>query len=197
MASVDNPSLHSDSISSHSAAMSQSEGVSLLKRYLDEDCLTYLYAKNPHQSPTETRQQTEECLRYLYLSGFVHGSVPISREVDHIWHLLILETKYYLALCQRLPGGYFRHHSSHDFPNKTRLAKTRLVVPDPSLRQRSGSSEASRNLSWLLSYVANFGDFTLDTIRYWPYAIGILQQLNLNICDFNKKLRDLSGKRYP
>lgn len=164
------------------------EPVSLVERYLDASCLTYLYEKNSGQSHAETLQQTEECLKYLYLTGFVPGAVPISREIDHIWHLLILETEYYFSLCQRLPKKQYIHHSSHSFPKAT--------LAHADVPQASADNEAARNLSWLLSYVKNFGDFTLNTVQYWPYATGIMKQLGLNIFEFNKKLIDLSGKCY-
>ena len=156
----------------------------LVKEYLSQEYINYLIKKNSDFKTEITLQQTEECLRFLYLASFTSGSIPVNQKIDQIWHFLILETKAYAALCEKLPAKKFIHHTSDIFSEQ-----------NENINKRSYQEESKVNLEWLVSYVANFGEFTLESIEYWPYANSIMQQLNLDINLFNKKLLSLINKK--
>lgn len=155
----------------------------LVKNYLSQEYINYLIKKNSDISPEVTLQQAEECLRFLYLASFTSGPIPVNQKIDQIWHLLILETRAYADLCEKLPQKKFIHHSSDIFSEQ-----------NENDNKLSSQEESKLNLEWLVSYVANFGEFTLEASEYWPYANSIMKQLNLDINLFNKKLLSLINK---
>lgn len=141
-----------------------------------------LAQKNPEQEVEETINQTEECLKFLALSHLTSGSIPVNQKVDKIWHMLILETKAYAELCEKLPGNKFIHHTSDVFSQYK------------AFTQEDSENESKRYLEWLVTYVAHFGNFTEVSAKYWPFAVGIMKFLNLNIYQFNEKLKQLIHK---
>jgi len=151
-----------------------------IKKYLSEGWIDYLIKKNPHQAQEETLFQLEECLRFLSLSHFSFGNIPVSQKIDDIWHLLILETRSYEALCLALPGKRFIHHSSHDFKSSN------AVISHPE--------EAQRQLEWLVNYVSNFGEFTEQHLAYWPFAKALMEKLHLDVPSFYQKLLALAKR---
>ena len=115
----------------------------LATQYLTDTLRSYLIKKCSFQSEQETLQQTEECLRFLYLSHLTKGAIPVCQKIDEIWHLLILQTKEYFELCENLPGKKYIHHSSDIYQQLSRDDNAKV--------------EAKRQLEWLVSYVKNFG----------------------------------------
>ncbi|MES2615750.1 MAG: hypothetical protein V4591_10075 [Bdellovibrionota bacterium] len=148
--------------------------------FLTESLRCYLVEKCRPQAEAETMQQTEECLRFLYLSHLTKGSIPVCQQVDNIWHLLILQTKEYFELCQNMPCKTYIHHSSDIY----------LKYANPNYREVP-EAEAKRQLEWLVSYVVNFGDMSEENIKYWSFARGICTKFNMSLENFNKKLREL------
>src|SRR5262249_26775048 len=90
-------------------------GSELRQALLEPGMEYYLRAKLPELPLEELHARIEETLRFLYLSSECVGDIPVTREIDDIWHLLILQTAEYETLCSRLPGGKFIHHSSNHF----------------------------------------------------------------------------------
>lgn len=157
----------------------------ILYKLLDTPYIEYLVEKSAPRSREETLLLAEECSKYLSLSHFRPGEIPVSKEVDEIWHLLILETRPYKELCEKLPGKIFKHHCSAVYQRLSSSNDEKL----------SNDTEASRQLEWLLSYVQNFGDFTEEALPCWPYALKIMKKLNLNLSDFNQNLKTLLQKK--
>jgi hypothetical protein len=57
-----------------------------------------------------------ECLKYLYISSVYGGGfIPVSLEIDEVWHKMILQTRYCAKLCEDLPGRRFIHHETLPF----------------------------------------------------------------------------------
>lgn len=161
--------------------------ISLVQKYLCESMVSYLVEKSPQQTKEETIQQTEECLRFLYLSHFTRGGIPVSQKVDNIWHLLILETQDYLALCEKLPAKSFIHHRSDaltQFKKKFQEETSEILEPP--------AQEAKRHLEWLVSYVKNFGPFTEKNIQHWSFAQALRLKFQFNLEQFNQQLQALS-----
>lgn len=150
-------------------------GSELRKELLEPGIEYYLRAKLPDVSLDELHARIEETLRFLYLSSECVGDIPVTREIDDMWHLLILQTAEYERLCKRLPGGKFIHHSSNHF----------LAYFD----EIPGRDDSLRNEVRMHGlYVQNFGRFQADRVRYWRLAAYLVQDLGWMIDDVNNWL---------
>lgn len=152
---------------------------SLISQFLNESLIQYLIEKLLPQDEKTTREQTEECLRFLYLSHLTKGAVPINQKIDDIWHLLILQTKEYFQLCENFPGKTYIHHSS------------KIYLKYAKEEEPSCLEETKRQLEWLLTYITHFSDMSEVSIKYWSFATALQQKLNLTLEDFNAELRQL------
>ncbi len=150
----------------------------LRDQYLSKSLQSYLVEKSKPQLESEIFLQLEECVRFLYLSSLSEGSIPVGKVIDDIWHLLILETREYEQLCLRLPGKKFIHHTSDIF-----------VSFSEQVEEETQEEESRRQLEWLVSYVANFGDFTKESLPYWTYGWALCQKLNVSVEQFNVQLK--------
>jgi hypothetical protein len=102
----------------------------------------------------ELRIQTEECLKFLIIASENEPVfIPLTQDVDDVWHELILQTHFYAQLCARLPGGKFIHHQSLE------LRDYAEGDTNPDLLEEL--------LFWLPAYVGRFGEFTEERARYW------------------------------
>ncbi len=157
--------------------------VDLTSTYISPALWRYLAVKsNLGDSPNADsilRTRTNECLKFLCLVHHWGGGIPIpvSAEIDDIWHFLILETREYSALCTRLPGGIFIHHQSTVF-------------------QPAAPQTRAQALSWMASYSLNFGAFTHESIEYWPMAAQLLHEIERNgggLAELNQLLTVMSA----
>lgn len=160
------------------------QNISLVSSLLSLPYVEYVAIKSAPQSREDTLEQLEECLRYLYLSHFVSGSIPVNKKIDDIWHLLILETQCYFELCEKLPGKKIIHHQSIVYEN----------LSSPNSIPINVQLQTKRNLEWLISYVANFGDFKERAVRYWPYTQALMHNLKIDLVSLNQKLKSFSKK---
>lgn len=83
---------------------------------------------------------------------------------------------------QKLPLKKYMYHQSAVYEK----------FSNPNREKPSAASEVGRNLEWLASYVSNFGDFTQESLPYWPYASAIMENLNLDLISLNQKLKSLA-----
>ena len=151
----------------------------LLTEYLTSKMQSYFFKMLPKELPHYIELKIVELLKYLVLAHYIDGPIPFSKEMDELWHLWILQTQQYQELCLSLPGKKFIHHSSNDYGNQ-----------DPDI----ASSEAfSKQLSFLVSYRHNFGEFTSDIVQFWPYAKQIMMVEKLDINGFNQYLMTTDG----
>ena len=139
-------------------------GSDLRTELLEPGMEHYLQAKLPDVSPEELDARVEETLRFLYLSSECAGDIPVTREIDDLWHLLILQTAEYERLCTRLPGGKFIHHCSNQF-----------LAYFGEARRREDSLRNEVRMHAL--YVQNFGKFESDRVRYWRLAAYLVQEV--------------------
>lgn len=138
----------------------------------------YLHKKLPHISPADVDIRTEELLKFLNLSHHCSGDIPFNEEIDEIWHLWIMETQEYFALCQKIRGqaNSYIHHCSSDY----------LEFFDDSIKSKQPDLDRLFNI--LLSYVHNYGPFAAERIGYWPLALDIQQNAHLSLDEFNQWL---------
>ena len=127
-------------------------------------------------TPLPTQQvnvRIEEMLKYLNMAFYWVGEIPVAEEIDEVWHYWILETAEYERLCQKLYGGVFFHHSSHDY----------AAYIDPDVK--SHNIDLPLGVSILSAYVLNYGPFEPDRVKYWPVAIQLMQRLDWNLDQLN------------
>src|SRR5699024_4616357 len=118
------------------------------------------------RSRDEVQRQIDECLKFLYIVSTTKGRfIPLTREVDEVWHEMIVQTKFYMDLCESPPGGCYIHHQSIGFSD---------------YGERIGKREAvSQFLDWIPDYLENFGEFTSDTAKDWAVVQFIQQEFRL------------------
>jgi hypothetical protein len=127
--------------------------------------------------PAEVSVRIEEALKFLSLASHCNGDIPVSKEIDEVWHYWILETVEYHALCGKLyDDGSFLHHSSNDY----------ALFTDPGAKNRK--IERNIGVAILASYVMNFGPFTADRVRYWPFAARLMEILGWDLSQLNEWL---------
>lgn len=115
----------------------------------------------------------DECLKFLWICSSINKKafVPVSQDVDNVWHAFILQTRLYPGLCSILPGKDFIHHQSgsfHDYMNAT-----------------SGQLMAEELVLWLTEYHRMFGDFSEKSARHWVIVNFLMQSEGLSLADVN------------
>ncbi len=145
--------------------------------FLEPNMLFYFERKLAPLPANEVLVRIEEVLKFLNLAHHCYGDVPVSREIDEVWHLWILETAQYERLCAKLAGGVFLHHSSTDYTSFT----------DPMGSSRE--IDPKTGLAILGAYVKNYGYFTADRLHYWPLASRVVASLGGDLERFNALLR--------
>jgi|KBSMisStaDraftv2_1062788.scaffolds.fasta_scaffold584657_2 hypothetical protein len=133
----------------------------------------YFERKLPEVCPAEVAARIEELLKFLNLSTYSHGSIPVNEDIDDTWHLWVLQTKEYSQLCRKLQGGKFIHHSSNDYEEFT----------DKTVKERP--VDLQRTVAMLRAYVINYGPFAADRVKYWPLAARLTRQLGWTVDRLN------------
>lgn len=147
-------------------------GRQLRETLLGPAMLHYFGKKLPDLAPAELEARVEETLKFLAIARFCSGPIPVTREIDDVWHYWILQTEEYQRLCAALPGGEFIHHSSNDY----------LEYADSEIAARDN---VANDVKALADYVRNFGPFQESRVRYWAYASHLLRRLGWSVDDLN------------
>lgn len=139
--------------------------------------MKYYFDKKLSPLPSdEIDSRIEEALKYLNMVIHCNGDIPVSREVDEVWHYWILETAEYEKLCAKLHGGMFLHHSSNDYAEYAdEDAKNRRI-------------DLHLGISILSSYVLNYGPFAEDRVQYWPLAVRLMERFDWTLSELNEWL---------
>ncbi|MBV9250026.1 MAG: hypothetical protein JO227_12380 [Acetobacteraceae bacterium] len=137
----------------------------------------YFDAKLAPLPADEIDRRIEEALKYLNMSIHCPGEIPVSREIDELWHYWILETREYQQLCAKLPGSGFVHHSSADYA---------AYFDQDAQAQKL---DVRRGVSILSSYVLNYGPFEPDRVRYWPLASRLMDKMGWDVDQLNSWLQ--------
>lgn len=117
--------------------------------------------------------QMEECLRFLALVSERGTSViPLVREVDDVWHALIVQTRFYFDLCEHLPGRRYIHHFTLSLHEYAEGKDRRTVVREL--------------IDWIPAYVRRFGPFTEDRARYWSVCAFLTDEIGLTLQQVNE-----------
>ena len=184
------------------ASASPASNEDLFRRFLTPNMLVYFARKCPHLSEGELRQQLAELLKFLIFVRDFPGNIIFGKEIDEMWHLWIMQTREYEALCAALPGGEIRHHSSRDYP-ETGLTEEEArdilaagptdEIPAPAIRE--GGKErfeqnAQRLLSFFASYYLTFGPIVPEVVPLWPPLKRLADRLDWTAEKLNAFLGD-------
>ena len=141
--------------------------------FLSAPMQCYFERKLPDVSSVEVGVRIEETLKFLNIATYCHGNIPVSQEIDDIWHLWILETREYDKLCALLQDGTFIHHSSNVYAE---CDGGGAQVPANDLEQ---------DVAALGNYVLNYGPFEAERIRYWLLAAHLVDNCDLTVLQLN------------
>ena len=152
--------------------------------FLDEPMLRYFRSKLSDLPDHELFARIEETLKFLFIASECTGSIPVSRDIDDVWHLWILQTQEYLTLCESLPTGSFIHHSSNEY----------LRYFDPTVGE---ASDSALDVKMLALYVRNFGPFEASRTKYWLLAAHLVQRYGWTTQELNDWLQPSLGDALP
>jgi len=151
---------------------------------LDAPLRHYLDRQFNQVPATERALRIEETLRFLFIAHECRGPIPVAREIDEVWHALILQTQEYVALCGRLPTGRYIHHSSNEY----------LRWFDPSV---GGPNELANDVRMLALYVANFGPLGEASSAHWLLARHLTQRRGWSMEALNDWLQSGAAAEVP
>ncbi|SDM05806.1 hypothetical protein SAMN04488074_11622 [Lentzea albidocapillata subsp. violacea] len=154
--------------------------MTLTEKYIDPRMRGLLSVKLTDRSDADIDVQLEECLKFLEIVSAGEGSsfIPLSKEVDEIWHELIVETGSYRRLCDALPGRRFINHESiglEDYAGRS----TKAVV-------------SAQFLEWIPKYISRYGRFTEEVANHWTICQFLRTELGMSLDEINEMgLREL------
>jgi hypothetical protein len=139
--------------------------------------LEYRLSDRTHR---DLRIQTEECVKFLTItSGHKLGAfVPIVREIDEIWHELILQTRFYMDFCASLPGGNYIHHETIPFDEYRNRGEL--------VGKGSRTLIAEEFANWIGYYISGFGPFDEERAAYWSICQYLRDTFGLTLEQINQ-----------
>jgi hypothetical protein len=149
--------------------------------FISDAMLKYFQAKMPDLDPDVLVRRVCELLKYLILVRFSPGRILFGKDVDDVWHYWILQTRQYSELCEKLPGKWFRHHSSTVYQEAAEQAE-KVDIADA----------LQRILSFFISYYRNFGPITEERLACWPTLQQVTREAEWDIDSLNDFLRERS-----
>jgi hypothetical protein len=156
-------------------------GRQLREKYLTPQMEGYFLKKVQGVASQEVLARIEEALKFLTLSSDCPGNIPVTQDIDDIWHYWILETLEYDRLCSLLPGGQFIHHRSNAFSDSGPAADT------------APSNTLEGDVAVLATYVVNFGPFKAERTRYWRLADYLVSHSGMSVEQLNAWLLSARG----
>jgi hypothetical protein len=148
----------------------------LRRAFLSPQMAYYFHKKLAPLPPAEIDLRIEELLKFLNLAVYSAGPIPVSKEIDDVWHYWVLETAEYETLCGKLPGGLFLHHSSNEYAEFLDAnAKEKEIDP-------------AAQIAYLGAYVKNFGPFEASRVLHWPFATRLMDMFGWSLGDLNARL---------
>jgi len=148
--------------------------------YLTPQMKHYFDRKLAPLSSDEVDIRIDELLKYLNMAEHHPGDLPVSSEIDEVWHYWILETREYAQLCSKLRQGAFLHHTS-------------TVYSEYGTGSAAGNDgdrkvNLERELGPLISYVKNYGRFGPSRVKYWTFATILMDLKKFSLEQLNDRL---------
>lgn len=133
----------------------------------------HMRAKFLSLDETDFQIRYRELLKFLYLrSKYGKGFIPVTVEIDAMWHEFILQTQAYQDLCTALPGKHFIHHNT--------------IVLDEYADQRTSAEVIMDLLDFIPHYTKTFGPFVADAAQYWMIVTFLREEMDLSLETINK-----------
>lgn len=156
--------------------------------FLNPQMKCYFEKKLSPLPSVEVGVRIEETLKFLNMAIYCNGSIPVSKEIDDIWHYWILETREYDKLCSALQGREFVHHSSNVY----------LKCQGGHVRQ----DDLEQDVAMLATYVLNYGPFEKERVKYWLFAAHLVDDCGWSVEKLNDWLTSASvlprvGRPHP
>ncbi len=135
-----------------------------------------LLSRFAHWNQEKLVMVVEEFVKYAHLAIFYTGkhALPCSAEVDEVWHAFILETREYKKFCESILPGSFLHHVKPMGEESGHQGS----LPDLS-------DSLDEHLTFLASYIMNFGPFTDESISHWLPALTLMESFDWSLQDLN------------
>jgi hypothetical protein len=150
-----------------------SEATTAIAEALPMPYLRTVTGQFPDRSHVELEVQVTECLKYLALISLTRGRrIPVTPDVDDVWHQLIVQTRAYERLCAHLPGARFVHHES--------------ITPQ-EYSSRVGDEVFVREfVQWVPDYVQSFGEFTERAAARWTVVAFLRGEMGMSLDEVNE-----------
>lgn len=131
-----------------------------------------VHSRFPDRPPELVDSQIEAVLQFLYISSTSTGMfIPLTRAADEVWHELIVETKSYFDLCERLPGGRYMHHHA--------------IGIEEYAQQLGRRETVEQFVSWVPLRTRLFGDFTAADKPNWAVLEFLQDEVGLALEEIN------------
>jgi hypothetical protein len=133
----------------------------------------YFERKLSPASCAEVAVRIEETLKFLNVATYFRCNIPVSKEIDEVWHYWILETTEYQELCSKLQGRRFIHHSSNDY------------LECQGQGTKTHENDLEQEVAMLATYVLNYGIFEKDRVKYWRFAAHLVENVGWTLDQLN------------
>lgn len=144
----------------------------LIKKHPSVAMRTHLQARFPQVAEDELQRRINEFFKFIYLQSMNDtGFIPVTQEIDDIWHEYILQTRDYEALCRDLPLQQFVHHQT--------------ISLEQYASKRNRKEVVKAMLDWLPNYRKHFGNFTELSAPHWLVVVFLAKELNLTLDQIN------------
>ena len=142
-----------------------------------EDMHAVLMRRVPGVAASQLQLRVAEFLKFLQLAACMNARhLPISAEIDEVWHAFILETRVYAALCEQA-GGFVHHTAKEADPGST------------TLRQLDD------DLAFVVAYLEHFGEFPKAALPLWPALNRLSAHLGVSIDELGHFARALGQEK--
>lgn len=149
----------------------------LTEKYVSEHMWSILNRRLTDRPQDEIKRQVEELMKFLVIRSEGKSSfIPLSQDVDDVWHEFILQTKSYRSLCDSLPGKVFIDHES--------------LGMEEYVKRHGQEALVEEMLSWLPEYVQRFGDFDEDIAGYWTACRFLQTEMGMSLDEINALARE-------
>lgn len=151
-----------------------------LNELVGADALHKIEKAFPQTSPESLQILVRETLRFLYIATFSPGNLffPGNQDMDQVWHELIVDTRGYRLLCNELKAGSFIDHWG--------------VSYDDYSENKTAEELHEERLSWIASYVHNFGPMEQAAYEITPLAQSLCENLSMSPTELNQLAQNLA-----
>lgn len=143
-------------------------GCSTYRRLIPPAQVERLFSKFSKHPKAEVSVALEEVVRFLQLGASSPSTVffPGDGLMDDLWHALIIETAEYRSLCGTIKPGFFLDHSGITF--------------EDYLQNKPAAQVHEEQISWLASYVHNFGPIGAASFRHLLLAQSLCRRMKIS-----------------